>query len=93
MVAAGITLCLDMLHRTEVEPEFIDHRHLAEKAIHLLRKYDDSTLALRGVRLLSSLLTEAAAKQNISKYPAHYNKDKRSNDCEGDPPTLARKSS
>jgi hypothetical protein len=87
MVAAGITLCLDMLHCTEAEPEFLDHLQLVEKAIHLLRQYDDSTLALRGVRLLSSLLTEARAKNSPAKYPADYNKNNRSNECEGDPPT------
>jgi hypothetical protein len=87
MVAAGITLCLDMLHRTEFESEFVEHRNLVEKAIHLLGKYDDSTSALRGVKLLSSLLTEATSKQKPSKDRSHYNQNTRSRECEGDPPT------
>jgi hypothetical protein len=87
MVAAGITLCLDILHRAENESEFVEHRQLIEKAIHLLRKYDDSTLALRGIRLLSSLLTEATTKQKASKCHAHCNKTNRYRSSEDDPPT------
>jgi hypothetical protein len=87
MVAAGITLCLDMLHRKEFDAEFTEHRHCVEKALHLLRRYDDSTLALRGVRLLSSLLTEVMSKQKPSKDRCNANQHSRSHDCEGDPPT------
>jgi hypothetical protein len=88
MVGAGITLCLDMLHRREFEAEFVEHQHCVEKATHLLRRYDDSTLALRGVRLLSSLLTEAMAKQKPPlKDRTNANKHSRSHGCEGDPPT------
>jgi hypothetical protein len=87
MVAAGITLCLDMLHRKEFEAEFTEHRQCVEKALHLLRRYDDSTLALRGVRLLSSLLTEVMSKQKPSKDRYNANQHSRSHDCEGDPPT------
>ena len=62
MVAAGITLCLDVLHRKETDPEFAEHRQLVDKAIFLLSTYDGSALALRGIRLLSTLLTEAKNK-------------------------------
>jgi hypothetical protein len=76
-----------MLHRKEFEAEFTEHRHCVEKALHFLRRYDDSTLALRGVQLLSSLLTEVMSKQKPSKDRYNANQRSRSHDCEGDPPT------
>lgn len=76
-----------MLHRKEFEAEFTEHRHCVEKALHLLRRYDGSTLALRGVRLLSSLLTEVMSKRKSSKDRYNVNQHGRSHNCEGDPPT------
>ena len=66
MVGASITLCLDIPHRPKAEPEFAEHMKFVDQAVALLSKYDDSTLAVRGVRLLSSLL-EGATKQQPSR--------------------------
>lgn len=60
MVAAGITLSLDVFHRQEHEPEFGEHRKLVEHAIGMLAKFDGSMIATRGIRLLTSLLSEQA---------------------------------
>jgi hypothetical protein len=60
MVAAGITLSLDVFHRQEHEPEFDEHRKLVEHAIGMLAKFDGSMIATRGIRLLTSLLSEQA---------------------------------
>lgn len=60
MVAAGITLALDIFHRKEGEPELEEHRRLVETTINMLGKYDDSMIGLRGCRLLASLLAEQA---------------------------------
>lgn len=60
MVAAGITLALDIFHRKPNEPEYDEHRKLVENTIGMLGKFEDSMIALRGIRLLSSLLTEQA---------------------------------
>ena len=74
MVSASITLCLDILHRPKAEPEFAEHKKLVDQAVALLGKYDDSTLAVRGVRLLSSLL-EGATKQQPSRHHARHDKE------------------
>jgi Fungal Zn(2)-Cys(6) binuclear cluster domain len=60
MVAAGITLSLDIFHRNEQEQEFEEHRKLVQNTIRMLGKFDNSMIAVRGMRLLSSLLTEQA---------------------------------
>jgi hypothetical protein len=60
MVAAGITLSLDIFHRQDTEPEFDEHRKLVEHAIGMLAKFDGSMIATRGIRLLTSLLSEQA---------------------------------
>jgi hypothetical protein len=60
MVAAGITLALDIFHRKDGEPELEEHRRLVETTITMLGKYDDSMIGLRGCRLLASLLAEQA---------------------------------
>ena len=85
MVGAGITLCLDILHRSEAEPEFAELRKLVDRAVFLLGRYDDSTLALRGIRLLSSLLKEGITKQQPPKHCARYDKDNKAPSLEGDP--------
>jgi hypothetical protein len=63
MVTAGIVFALDVFHREEHEPEYEEHRKLLETAINMLRMFENSTIALRGVRLLSTLLTERARMQ------------------------------
>ncbi|RVX70384.1 hypothetical protein B0A52_05883 [Exophiala mesophila] len=71
MVAAGITLALDIFHRTNSEPEYEEHRKLVENTISLLSKFEHSMIALRGIRLLSSLLAEQArlsADQTLENY-------------------------
>ena len=57
-IAAGITLSLDLLHRTKDEPEYDEHRRLIEGTIDMLQKFDNSVIAKRGISLLTSLLTE-----------------------------------
>ena len=74
MISASITLCLDILHRPRAEPEFAEHKKLVDQAITLLGRYDDSTLAVRGVRLLASLL-EKATKQQPSRRHARHDKE------------------
>lgn len=71
MVAAGITLALDTFHRTKNEPEHDEHRKLVENTISMLSKFEFSMIALRGIRLLSSLLAEQArlcADQTLENY-------------------------
>ncbi|KAK9323687.1 hypothetical protein V1517DRAFT_88887 [Lipomyces orientalis] len=84
-VGAGITLCLDILHRSQAEPEFAEHRKLVDQAVSLLGRYDDSTLALRGVRLLSSLLKDGRAKLQQPKHRACYDKENKAHSHEGEP--------
>ena len=73
MIGASITLCLDILHRSDAEPEIAEHRKLVDQAVMLLRRYDDSTLASRGIRILSSLL-EGTTKQQPSRDRARHDK-------------------
>lgn len=71
MVAAGITLALDIFHRKTNEPEYEEHRKLVENTISMLGKFENSMIALRGIRLLSSLLAEQArltADQTLENY-------------------------
>ncbi|KAL8951981.1 MAG: hypothetical protein Q9222_002073 [Ikaeria aurantiellina] len=82
MVGACITLCLDALHRSEGEPEYAEHRNLVDRAVLLLKRYDDSTLALRGTRLLSSLL-EGTTKQVASKSHARLDHEVRVQNHDG----------
>ncbi len=60
MVAAGIVLSLDTFHRQEVEPEFKEHRRLAETTVGMLGKFENSAIGQRGAKMLSSLLAEQA---------------------------------
>jgi hypothetical protein len=57
-------LCLDLLNRSEDEPEFAESQRLVEQAISTIKGFDGSILASRGVQLLSSLLTGGRAKQS-----------------------------
>lgn len=56
LASASITLCLDIIHRSEGENEYVEHHKLLNKAFSLLGSYDESTLALRGIQMVSSLL-------------------------------------
>lgn len=71
MVAAGITMSLDIFHRKASEPEYAEHRKFVENAVSMLSKYEHSMIAIRGVRLLTSLLAEEArltAAKSIDNY-------------------------
>jgi hypothetical protein len=71
MVAAGITLALDIFHRKPNEPEYDEHRKLVEGTISMLGKFEHSMISSRGIRLLSSLLAEQArlaADQTLENY-------------------------
>ena len=76
LVTAGITLCLDVIRRSPSEPEYMEHRKLVERTISLLRNIDTSTLALRGVQMILSLMGEkiAPASNHITNDP-HRNDD------------------
>jgi len=69
LVAAGITICLDFLNRSETDPEFAESRRLVDDTIRLLKSYEDSTLSSRGVQLLSSLLTGSKYKNLLCVQP------------------------
>lgn len=71
MIGASITLCIDILHRSKSETEFVEHKKLIDQAITLLETYNDSTLAVRGIRLLSSLLEGTAKKQPSQHHDRH----------------------
>lgn len=71
MVAAGITLSLDIFHRKPNDPESQDNRKHVEQAIDMLSKFGNSMIAVRGVRLLTSLLAEQArltAEKSMDTY-------------------------
>ena len=74
MVAAGITLALDIFHRKADEPELAEHRRLVETTVNMLSQFDSSMIAFRGVRLLTSLLAEHArisATSTMESYRKH----------------------
>ena len=74
MVAAGITLAMDIFYRKPNEPEHAEHRKLVENTISMLGKFDNSVLAHRGTWLLSSMLAERSLE----------NYRKRTHDSVGD---------
>lgn len=81
IVAAGITLSLDLFHLSPSDSHFDEHRKHVEIAISTLGKFENSMIAIRGIRLLSSLLTEQArltANQSLD----NYNRAKRARDTE-----------
>lgn len=83
-VGASITLCMDILHRSKSESEGIEHKRLVDRAIALLKRNSDSTLAVRGIRLLSSLL-EGTAKKQSSKQHGRRDIEKKAYPHEGNP--------
>lgn len=81
MVAAGITLSLDIFHKPPTDAEFDEHRKHVETTINMLSKFDHSMIAIRGVRLLSSLLAEQArlsAEKSINSYNKKRARDEES---------------
>ncbi|KAF2173363.1 hypothetical protein M409DRAFT_48351 [Zasmidium cellare ATCC 36951] len=58
LTGAGVTLCLDAMHRQESEPEHAEHLRLVDKVMSMLAGCKHSVLASRGHRLLSSMLKE-----------------------------------
>jgi hypothetical protein len=56
-VAAGITLCLDMIHSRQGSTGQVEHRHLVDATIRLLEKAEASKIASRGAWLLSKLIS------------------------------------
>lgn len=73
-------MSLDIFHRKSTEPEYTEHRKYVENAVAMLSKYEHSMIAIRGVRLLTSLLAEEArlaAEKSIDNY-----KRKRTHDDE-----------
>ncbi|BDD60727.1 hypothetical protein MAP00_005826 [Monascus purpureus] len=57
-VAAGIILCLDILHRSPSDKEYIEHRILVEDVIDVLSRFEISMIAKRGIVILRALLTK-----------------------------------
>ena len=57
---------------------------MVDQAVAFLKRYDDSTLAVRGMRLLSSLL-EGATKQQPAKHNAHHDRENKAYPHEGNP--------
>ena len=83
MVAAGLVLALDTFHRQETEPEFEEHRKLAETTVNMLGKFENSAIGQRGAKMLSSLLTEQAsmhATSTLEAYRKHHLEDGAEND-------------
>lgn len=57
-VAASVILILDVLHRDHGEPEALEHLRVVEDALEILKKHRNSMIAVRGVKLLSALMSE-----------------------------------
>ena len=87
MVAAGITLALDIFHRKDDEPELAEHRRLVDATINMLGKFENSMIGIRGVKLLSSLLTEQA-RMMANNTLATYRRQQQEN---GEPPQKRQK--
>lgn len=69
LTGAGVTLCLDAMHRNEEEPEHAEHLRLVEKIMAMLAVCKNSVLASRGQRLLSSMLRERTKDPAEKKVP------------------------
>lgn len=76
-VAASIILILDVLHRGPGDDQArqnVEHAHLVEDVVSLLRQFPHSMIAVRGIRLLRALLDEvggidATTRQMTSEEP------------------------
>ncbi|KAK4613772.1 hypothetical protein CLAFUW4_08921 [Fulvia fulva] len=62
LTGAGVTLCLDVMHRAPGDSELTEHRALVDEAMTLLSNSKDSVLASRGHKLLSSMLKKSTAE-------------------------------
>lgn len=69
LTGAGVTLCLDFMHRNESEPEHAEHRRLVDKVMAMLTSCKNSVLASRGHRLLSSMLREGIKDSKEKNIP------------------------
>ncbi|KAK1979866.1 hypothetical protein LZ30DRAFT_751122 [Colletotrichum cereale] len=85
-VAASIILLLDVLHRTPGEAEHVEHRQLAESVIGILKAYGNSTIAVRGIKLLQALLLEVSNAFSVRPLPSQSRKRPR----EDNGPCMAR---
>jgi hypothetical protein len=81
-VAAGIILLLDSYHRSTSEPEFAEHRKLAEEGIEYLKRFPLSMIATRGIRLLNMLFSEPTEQQTSNR----HNSRKRRNESNAERP-------
>ena len=58
-MAAGIILCLDVMHRSQEDSSIGPHTELVEECIGRMQRLQPSAIAVRGTRVLSVLLTES----------------------------------
>lgn len=79
LVTAGICLGLDVFHRTDTDFEVRENKTWVEKAIVILQRWPNSTVATHGSRLLASLLhertkkTEGMQTDTSSSFPTNAN--------------------
>ncbi|KAF5696251.1 c6 zinc finger domain-containing protein [Fusarium mundagurra] len=62
-IAAAITLTLDILHRDNMEPEYVEHKKLIQNVADILQDVK-GMIASRGTKLLSALLKEVGKHEN-----------------------------
>jgi hypothetical protein len=74
-VAACINLLLDMMHRSPTESDYNEHKLLVEDTVSLLQQCQNSMIATRGTKLLSTLLKEV-----VQSDQTHDNSRKRRHD-------------
>lgn len=60
-IAASIILILDVLHQGETVVEVEQHLQMVEDVLLILKKCHNSMIAVRGVKLISALLSEVAS--------------------------------
>ncbi|KAF2674595.1 hypothetical protein BT63DRAFT_449586 [Microthyrium microscopicum] len=87
VVVAARTLCLDIRHRSETEPEYAEHRELIERALDILHKYGDSALASKGIQLITSILRTGRPPSQESRDTSMREVDNNSQDHEEHPVT------
>ncbi|KAH7000995.1 hypothetical protein EDB80DRAFT_647935 [Ilyonectria destructans] len=74
-VAASIILILDLLHSESNEPHNTEHFQLVHDIIEILSKCRNSTIASRGVKILTALRDEASATMRQGRKRASGDKD------------------
>ncbi|KAH7155930.1 hypothetical protein EDB81DRAFT_840163 [Dactylonectria macrodidyma] len=77
-VAASIILVLDLLHSEPSELHNTEHFQLVHDIIEILAKCRNSTIAARGVKILTALLDEASATQRQGRKRASEGDNDRS---------------